>query len=140
MTGCRTRRHNGFTLVEVLVSITILAVILVPLISLFATTRKLSVYEEDFTAAAFLAQEVMEETRCRLYHRPKSPLRRRVFSAPFNRFSCLVTEGAIDNENDLSELTVKVSKDKRISVTVKCLISRREASTVRIESGSIWND
>ena len=140
MTGCETRKHNGFTLVEVLVSITILAVIMVPLFTLLGTTRKLSGYEEDYTAAAFLAQEVMEEARCKLYHHPKSSLRRRVFSAPFNRFSCLVTEGIIDNENDLSELTVKVSKDKRISVTVKCLISRREASTVRIESGSIWND
>lgn len=56
-------KSNGFTLVEVLVSLVILAISLLALASLMTTTTKNNAFGGNLTEAATFAQDRMEELR-----------------------------------------------------------------------------
>lgn len=60
-TGCSG--EHGFTMIEVLGAIVILAITIVPLLGLFAMAPALHLQREELTRAAFLAQVRTEEVR-----------------------------------------------------------------------------
>ncbi len=57
------RNRKGFTLIEVLLSLTILMMVLVPLSSLFITTAKVNTTSKERMIASQLAQEYMERIK-----------------------------------------------------------------------------
>ncbi len=55
------RRDKGFTLLEVAISIAIIAVVFVSLVSLFNASLSMTDYSKNLTRATFLAQRLMTE-------------------------------------------------------------------------------
>lgn len=59
----KLKRMNGFSLIEVLISLVILAISLLALAGLMTTTTKNNAFGGNMTEAATLAQDRMEELR-----------------------------------------------------------------------------
>ena len=59
----RGKQNKGFTLVEVLIAITILAIIVAPLLHAFVTASRTNAKAKQLMKATTLAQNVMEETK-----------------------------------------------------------------------------
>ena len=57
------KQNKGFTLVEVLIAITILAIIVTPLLHAFVTSSRTNAKAKQLMKATTLAQNVMEETK-----------------------------------------------------------------------------
>ena len=55
--------NKGFSLVEIIVAIAILAVIVLPLLNAFVTSSKLNVRSKDKLMAVETAKNIMEEMR-----------------------------------------------------------------------------
>ncbi len=61
------KEKNGFTLVEILVAIVVLAIALVPLIGVFTTGSKESDVAQKITVGTSLAQDLLEEIRSKQF-------------------------------------------------------------------------
>ena len=57
----RRLKENGFTFLEIAISLAIISIVFVSLTTLFNTSIGLSDYSEKMTAATFLAQKIMTE-------------------------------------------------------------------------------
>ena len=57
------KQNKGFTIVEVLIAITILAIIVVPLLQAFVTSSRTNAKAKQLMKATTLAQNVMEELK-----------------------------------------------------------------------------
>lgn len=56
----KLNRNAGFSLVELLISITILAIIVIPLLNVFLTSNKLNIKSRQTLRATTMAQDIME--------------------------------------------------------------------------------
>ena len=63
----RNRRNDGFTLLEVMVAVAILAVGMVSLFELFSGSLRLAKVSEDYTKAVMGAQKKMDEVLGYIY-------------------------------------------------------------------------
>lgn len=57
------KKNSGLTLIEIIISITILMIIIIPISSLFVTSAKINVSSKDLLTANQLAQKHMEHRR-----------------------------------------------------------------------------
>ena len=120
--GCGKMSHrdeSGFTMLEILVSIAILSIAVLPLLGLLTSAPLLHAQREQQTRAAFLAQRKVEEVRNRIigdndfdftteYDEPATG-----FPAPDPTFkyTITVTDPAPD-PGDLKDITVQVWYDE----------------------------
>lgn len=58
--GCRKDSDAGFTLVELLIAVVILAIIVIPLLHMFVTSSRINVRSRQILRATTVAQDIME--------------------------------------------------------------------------------
>lgn len=66
---CRQNKNSGFSLVELLIAVTILAIIVIPLMHLFVTSTKINVKSRETLRSTTIAQDIMEG--CKAYDVPE---------------------------------------------------------------------
>ena len=66
---CRQNNNSGFSLVELLIAVTILAIIVIPLMHLFVTSTKINVKSRETLRSTTIAQDIMEG--CKAYDVPE---------------------------------------------------------------------
>ena len=66
---CRQNNNSGFSLVELLIAVTILAIIVIPLMHLFITSTKINVKSRETLRSTTIAQDIMEG--CKAYDVPE---------------------------------------------------------------------
>ena len=98
-TGCYQRDNplgacDGFTLIEVLVALTLLAVGLVSLIELFSGSLSLAHSSRVYTVATFLANQKMGE----ILISKEIPSESGFFAPPYDNFSYVVQDDAQDDK------------------------------------------
>lgn len=110
----KSKISNGFTMLEVLAAIAILAITVVPLVGLLSTAITIHVQREQETRAAFLAQLKLEEIKNIVtldfgsdYNKPAGDATD--FPAPNSRFRYTVTDNV---DPDIKDITVRVWCDK----------------------------
>ena len=57
------KRNKGFTFIELLITLTVLAISFLPLMRMYSAALEQLTYVDDLTAAKFLAQEGMEKLK-----------------------------------------------------------------------------
>jgi general secretion pathway protein I len=67
------QRHSGFTLIEVLIALAILSIALTAIIKATAQNIRNTAYLQNKTLAAWVAEEVINETRVGLLKLPLAP-------------------------------------------------------------------
>jgi prepilin-type N-terminal cleavage/methylation domain-containing protein len=108
-------KSNGFTLIEVLISLVILAISLLALAGLMTTTTRNNSFGGHMTEAATLAQDKLEELRVMSWE--DIPLNQTSSDSPFNRPGVLYDRRwtAVLGPNSPAPPN---DNDKRITVTV----------------------
>lgn len=133
------RNEDGFTILEILVSIAILSITIIPLVGLFSTAVVIHAQREQQTRTAFLAQLRLEEVKQKAtydfstdYSIPEtSGGDPGGFSAPDDKYKYTIID---DNDTDLREITIQVWYDENDdntvdpdeqNVTLDTLVARR---------------
>jgi prepilin-type N-terminal cleavage/methylation domain-containing protein len=73
MSAKRLREESGYSLVEVMVSILILAIAIIPMVGMFDMGLNAATRSGDYDRARTLAGEKLEEIRALPYNKPGSP-------------------------------------------------------------------
>lgn len=108
----RRKTQNGFTMLEILASIALLSITIIPLLGLITSTLMSNAQREQQLRAAFLAQKRLEEVKDALlsndlvgnYNEPPT-----AFSAPDSRYKYTVT---VTEDPDIRDIAVKVWFDE----------------------------
>ena len=69
----RLKDESGYSMVEVIVAIMILAIAIIPMVGMFDTGLKASMVSSNYDQARMLANERLEKVRALPYNRPGSP-------------------------------------------------------------------
>ena len=108
------RDESGFTMLEIVASVAILAIAIVPMLGLFVGAPVLHAQREQQTRAAFLAQRRLEEVKSQAAHDfdadyNKTSVSAADFSAPDTKFRYTVSD---DQGANLREVAVTVWYDE----------------------------
>ncbi|MDD2715582.1 MAG: type II secretion system protein [Candidatus Wallbacteria bacterium] len=127
---------KGFTLVEIMVTLVIIALSVGSFLPLFTTSRRNLLVERRYLKAMFLAQEVMEKLK---YHQALDPKFNylTMYSDPdLIDFYCRIDEQPI--EKDRSRIIVSVSfreGGRDHSLALEAMFSSRETLKTFYENG-----
>ena len=111
------KQNKGFTLVEVLIAITILAIIVVPLLQAFVTSSRTNAKAKQLMKATTLAQNVMEE------------LKANSLEEVARQFNGYQSSNSISSLGNASEAAWDTSELKYVSVTNPSVIEADDPST-----------
>lgn len=113
---------NGFTLIEVMLSLTIIAVALIPLSNLFLQSKYVSVSSLHTIQAVTMAQSILERIKAENYHQVTSGNWQQFTEASCkgNWYYKLIVQ---DKEHNLKEVTVvlrypEAGTQKELSLTM----------------------
>ncbi len=136
--------ESGFTMLEILVSIALMSIVIIPLLGLMADATKIHVQLERQTRSAFLAQLKLEEVKNDATADFTSDYDATAveFSAPDLGFKYNITD-TVDIANDMKAITVVVwydeddddTADER-SFTLNTKVARRRYE----RRGRLWNE
>lgn len=73
MLGQKVKKQDGFSLLELLLALTVLGITIVPILKVFMLTTKLTGYSNNEIQASQLAQDLMEEIVSLPFTDPQSP-------------------------------------------------------------------
>ena len=122
--------QSGFTMLEILVSIMLLSIVLIPLLGLMADAARIHVQLERQTRSAFLAQLKLEEVKNNatlnfsIDYTTVAPVE---FSAPDLGFKYTVSD---DNDDNIKIISIEawydeVNDEDERSVTLNTKVARR---------------
>ena len=124
--------QSGFTMLEILVSIMLMSIVIIPLLGLMADAARIHVQLERQTRSAFLAQLKLEEVKNEATldfstdYTTGAPVE---FSAPDLGFKYTITD-TDEIPDDMKAITVvvwydEVNDDNERSVTLNTKVARR---------------
>ncbi len=130
--------ESGFTMLEILASVAILSIAVIPMLSLLTSAPVLHAEREQQTRAAFLAQLKLEAVKQKVLYDDDFAIdydeAATAFSAPDSEFKYTVTDTDDPGGDDMKDLTVHVWYDENDSdsqdageqtVTLKTKVAKR---------------
>lgn|GEM_PF-1100918 len=138
-----TRKEEGFTLIEVVIAIAILAIILASVINYFINSTAITSASKDRREALQLARSVIEDMKSSIYndsYGDNFTERLNSRESDFNNgdwkneedffdfkddYGCKVVVNNYESYSDLKEITVRVEWDDENSIELKTLITKR---------------
>lgn len=130
------RMKRGFTLVEIMVTLVIVALSVGSFLPLFTTSRRNLLVERRYLKAMFLAQEVMEKLK---YHQaldPKFNYATLYTDPDLLDYTCRIYEQQIEKERSKITVTVSFQEGGRDhSLGLDAMFSSRETLKTFYESG-----
>lgn len=122
------RKIKSMTMLEVLVSITILAICVTSFLPMFTSSRKTFLMEERYLQAVFLAQEIMEKICYKNELYPELPVSSYFYDDQLPDFRCYVTKEEIIHGLFRINLTVSFSFSGEHHIELSSVISELPAS------------
>jgi len=132
---------RAFTLIELLITISILSMAIAPIFSMFIRSSKDITVERQFLQAMFLAHKTMEELQMGLRTHPKLSISSPKFKKPFEDYTCNVKKERVKGESELYNLIVSVSFKNGFSshkVMLKSLFSSRLPLKIYHRKDNVW--
>lgn len=131
--------QKGLTLIEILITLVIIAIAITPIFSMFLKSSKDIKLEKKYLQATFLAKKVMEELKYGLIIHPKIKIVVPKFKKPFDDFNCNIKKELIDNE--LYKLIVNINFKygfRKHNVYLSSLYSSRYPLRIVYRKDSVW--
>lgn len=104
----KKRKNNGFTIVEVIISVSIIFICMVGIMDAFILGSYYKKSSEEFTTASFLGQQVLESLLSSSFSDPLD-ISGESFPEPYNKYKYAIKMTPFENSDDFVKITVYVS-------------------------------
>ncbi len=137
------KKKQGFTLTELMITITIMVIAGGPIIYMFISSSKGTNMEKDHFSAIYLTQGLVEEYLADVYKNPKEVLTEGTFPEPYDKFTYKTEYDPVDGEEQLYLVTVTTrwpSGLKHSEYSLSFYISKKYYLDIEEKIHTAWDD
>lgn len=133
-----------FSLTEIMISLSILAIAGIPMIFLFNSSKKSQLTEEEYFKALMLGQEYNEQLTASLYDNPKFEIKDKKIRGKLSNYWITTNVKPDKKEYGLFHVEIKVNwtsknSSEKKSITFNRIFSRLYKMKKRIERTYAWD-
>jgi|GEM_PF-3347458 len=137
------KKKRGFTLTELMITVTILVIAGGPIIYMFISSSRGTNMEKDHFQAIYLTQGLVEEYLADVYENPKVVLSEGTFPEPYEKFRYSTEYKPVKDEDQLYLVTVATrwpSKIRDGEYKLSFYISKRYYLDIEEKIHTAWDE
>ena len=137
------KKKRGFTLTELMITVTILVIAGGPIIYMFISSSKGTNMEKDYFQAIYLTQGLVEEYLADVYRNPKDVITEGTYPEPYEKFKYSTEYEPVEGEEQLYNVTVTTTwpsgiKDSEYKLSF--YISKKYYLNIEEKIHTAWDD